>query len=82
MPPICMGGNRTESPTSPPSGPPTPPRVLPASKATKEGLTGGGVIQDMLLSLSPRNKPFLLKLDLSAFSFGLQAPWAFGGYFA
>lgn len=31
---------------------------------------------DMLLSISPLNKPFLVKLNLSAFFFGLIAPLA------
>lgn len=34
--------------------------------------------QDKLLSGSPLNKLFLVKLDLSAFAFGLMAPLAFG----
>lgn len=42
------------------------------------GLEGA---QDMLLSLSSLNKPFLIKLNLSFFFSGLRAPLAFGGRF-
>lgn len=37
--------------------------------------------QDLPLSLSPFNKPFVVKLDLSAFVSGLRAPLAFGRCF-
>lgn len=38
--------------------------------------------QDMLLSISPFNKLFLVKLDLRAFFFSLMAPSGFGDHFA
>lgn len=72
-----------------------PPRaststICRAPSTIKAGLTRGTVVTithpvatlDMLLCVSPFNKPFLAKLDLTAFSLCLMAPSASGGQFA
>ena len=59
------------------------------SRAIKAGLMGGGVersthlklAQNMILSVSPLNKPFLVKLDLTDFFIGLKFPSTFGDHF-
>lgn len=52
---------------------------LPVSRATKAGLAGGGGVRSQLCCPRPRqesgsslSKPFLVKLDLGAFFFGLR----------